>query len=134
MYDHPNAVELLAVARDTFLQELMPLLPESSRYSALMLANALAIATREVEAGSGPAQSELESLARLYGEVAEGVHDEQALDEALRAGNRRLAADLRAGRFKGAELAAVREHLLQVTRAKLRVSNPKYLKAQEGVA
>ena len=47
MNDRPDATELLAIARRTLLDELLPRLPEELRYTALMIANAMAIASRE---------------------------------------------------------------------------------------
>lgn len=134
MYDRPNAAELLTIARASFLQELMPHLPESCRYTGLMLANALAIAAREIQTGSEAGRHELARLGAFYPEAAREVRDERELEARLLEVNRKLAGDLRAGRFQGAELQAVRGHLLAITRAKLAVSNPKYLKAQEGAA
>jgi hypothetical protein len=50
MIFYPDARELLNIARDTFLQRLLPLIPDSARYDALMVANALGIASRELAA------------------------------------------------------------------------------------
>lgn len=46
----PDAANLLATARQTLLDELLPQLPASAHYTARMLANALAIAGRELAA------------------------------------------------------------------------------------
>ncbi len=95
--DRPAAGELLAVARQTLLSDLLPALPEEMRYQALMLANALAIAGREI------AQT--------------GGEDAAALQ--------RLAVEIRTGQHDGD--AAVYDRLLAWTRARVAVTNPKAL-------
>lgn len=129
MRDRPSAAELLAIARETLLGELLPHAPDAQRYNALMVAAAMAIAAREAEAGDGPLVAERESLTALYGEA--GVADEP-LDAALGRLNRRFAGDLRAGAFDApdARQAAAWRLLREVTMAKLMECNPKYLKAE----
>ncbi len=128
MRDKPTAAELLAIAHETLLGELLPQSEDAQRYNALMVAAAMAIAGREAEAGDGALVAEHEALAALYGEV--GVADEP-LDKALGRLNRRFAADLRAGAFDapGARQAAAFRLLREATMAKLMECNPKYLKA-----
>jgi hypothetical protein len=46
--DRPDAAELLEIARETLTRELLPLLPAEQRLTGLMVANALAIAEREL--------------------------------------------------------------------------------------
>ena len=129
MRDKPTAAELLAIARETLLGELLPHSGDAQRYNALMVGAAMAIAAREAEAGDGALVAERDALAALYGEV--GGADEP-LDEALCRLNRRFAADLRAGAFDapGALQAAAWRLLREVTMAKLMECNPKYLKAE----
>lgn len=119
MSDRPTGLELLYTARDALLSELADALPENRRYVALMIANALAIAARDLEHGAGAAEAELRSLHALYG-VSTG-----ALDQL----NWRLCADLRAGRFAGGpEEERVRAHLKASAEARTAISNPKALK------
>ena len=129
MRDKPTAAELLAIARETLLGELLPHSGDAQRYNALMVGAAMAIAAREAEAGDGALVAERDALAALYGEV--GGADEP-LDDALCRLNRRFAADLRAGAFDapGALQAAAWRLLREVTMAKLMECNPKYLKAE----
>lgn len=47
--DTPRAIELLAAARTHLLEVLLPSTAGDSRYSALMIANALSIALAELE-------------------------------------------------------------------------------------
>lgn len=118
----PGGIELLRVARDTLLRKLLPALAPQYHYDARMVANAMAIAARELEAAAGDAAGECARLARLMPDW-QAPADAQA---ALREGNARLAQRIRAGAFDSAaaqrELAA---HLEAVTRARLAISNPK---------
>lgn len=126
MNNRPNAPELLAIARDAFAAEILPALPEKLRYTGLMIANALAIARREIEAGEAPARSEFARLCSLFAEAPRELAG-NALACALADYNRRLANAIRAGRFDQEERAVLLEHLRRTTEAKLAVSNPKAL-------
>ncbi len=127
--DRPTGAELLAEARRTLLEELIGLLPAERRYDGLMVANAMAIAARELTAGDAPARAALAGVAALYGETAEAGPDAAEVERALTRFNRRLAADIRAGAFDaaGARRDAIVAHLRAVTLARLRLSNPKAL-------
>ena len=110
MNNHPNAQELLAIARDTFTAEILPALPETLRYTGLMIANAMAIAQREIEAGEAPARAELERLRKLLSECSKPLAGD-ALHAALAGYNHRLASAIRAGWFVAQERAARLEPL-----------------------
>jgi hypothetical protein len=76
LQDRPNARELLEIARATLNAEL-PLLPADRRLVGLMVANALAIATRELDLQ----QSYVEASTT---EIRAGRHDgNQGLYQAL---------------------------------------------------
>jgi hypothetical protein len=95
----PRAAEvagLLAVARDAVRQEMMPRLAGEDRYRAAMVANAIAIAIRALEA------------------------PEDGSEEA----RRRLAADIRAGRVGPEAADLVEPALRRSVEARLRISNP----------
>ena len=126
MNDRPHAAELLKAARDAFAAELLPALPEALRYTALMIANALAIAERELAAGDTAARAECERLCRLLPEHSAPVAAEGLCDVLARY-NRRLAEDIRAGRFDGEQRDTLLKHLRVTTEEKLAVSNPKAL-------
>lgn len=129
MNHRPNAQELLAIARDTFTAEILPALPEKLRYSGLMIANAMAIAQREIEAGEAPARAEFERLRKLFHERSQQLAGD-ALHAALAGYNHRFASEIRAGRFDDQERAVLLDHLRQTTAEKLAVSNPKALNAK----
>lgn len=124
MNDRPNATELLDIARRTLLDEVLPRLPDDLRYRALMIANAMAIAAREHAAGDTNASAELARLQKFYAEPQQTLAG-SALQAALSGYNRRLAADIRAGR--GDLWVGLRDHLARTTVDKLTVANPKAL-------
>jgi hypothetical protein len=128
MNDQPDATELLAIARATLLDKLLPRLPEELRYDALMIANAMAIASREYAAGDAPAQAELARLRTLLGEHDSSLPD-AALHAALTEYNRRLATAIRGGQFDDLKRAALLDHLDKTAADKLAVANPKALKS-----
>ena len=104
MLERPDAAGLLETARDVLLRELLPHLPEAKRFEARMLANAMAIARREMPADTAPALARLRDLLDMP----------NAAPDALL---RRLAAEVRAG---------VRV-LAELTRLRCAVSNPRAL-------
>lgn len=126
MRDRPTGADLLAIARETLRRELLPKLPEESRYAALMVANAIAIAAREAEYGDGPEREELARLAALLGETGDAG---QRLREELARLNRELVRRIRQGAFPAGAPAseALRRHLFACARQQVGVSNPKYL-------
>ena len=71
--DRPDGAELLAVARATLLEDLVPELPQARRYQALMIANAMAMARRELESRSLAAEGDV--LKHLISELRAGHGD-----------------------------------------------------------
>jgi hypothetical protein len=132
MVEKPDAADLLAIARQTFLESLLPHVPEDKRYAGLMLANAMAIARREIAAGDESCRRELAALVDLYGEAPPPAADAAAVREALEGYAQRLVADIRAGRFDRPEKQriALRVLLFETTLQRLRINNPKHLKAE----
>ena len=124
MRDRPSAADLLAIAREVLQQKLLPHVPVALRFDALMIANAMANAEREAAAGDAPLCAEWERLAAHYGESLGAA----ALPAALARLNRRLGADIRAGRLDGHKEIA--RHLLATAVDAVRESNPKYLKSR----
>ena len=93
---------LLETARDMLLDQLLPALPAHQRHAALMVANAMAIVARGMVRRGG-------------------VEDCAPADRQLRELIRQGRADA------GAEAATLHARLLADTRARVEVSNPKYL-------
>jgi hypothetical protein len=123
----PSAADLMAIAREAILSEIAPALPEDRRYAALMAANALAIAGRELAAGPSAA-AEIARIGALLGDWIPPA-DEAA---ALREGTTVLARRIREGRFDDGEARRrLLEHLAETTRSRLAVSNPRALARNE---
>jgi hypothetical protein len=119
MRDRPDGAELLHQARSVLLDELAGELPESRRYDVLMVASAMAMAARELEAGQGR-KAERAALEALLGPASE-----RDLDAALGDLNRSLAAEIRAGGRDGDP--RVHEVLGRDAAARFALSNPKLL-------
>jgi len=137
MSDQPPAEELLRRARATLLEELLPALPSELHYPARMIANAMAIAARELEGREAREREALARLAGFYREPGGEPGSERASEQGpdanpatrrirLEALERRLAEDIRTGRLDHRE-AALRRLLLDDVRARLHSSNPKRL-------
>jgi hypothetical protein len=119
----PSAQDLLDIARATILAEIVPSLPESRRYAALMAANALAIAGRDLAAPATLA-AEIARIASLLEDWTPAGDDARSLGDATA----RLALRVREGRFDtGAARERLLSHLRETTRTRLAVSNPRVL-------
>ena len=124
MAEQPDAAALLKIARQTLLEKLLPELPASSKYDALMVANAVAIATREIGTGEAGRRAELELLTALYPDEATKT---ETVVKRLQALNDRLAKEIRQGRCNAERASEIHAVLLAQARRRLAVSNPKYL-------
>jgi hypothetical protein len=120
MRDLPKSLELLALARELLLDELVPLLPPDRRRDAHLIATVMAITSREASAGQGWQEEVERDLVRFY---------ETTVDPA--AALPRFAADLRNGAFETSpsHAAAARAILWCLTIEKLREGNPHFLVA-----
>jgi hypothetical protein len=129
MRDYPDGADLLATARDLLREQLLGALPPELRTAALMVANAMAIAGRQLEARDDPQHAELASLQDLLDVPRGAPCDAQSLRLELDALNRRLVLALRNGDADpGTQFAGrVRDHLHRVQHARLMQSNPRYL-------
>lgn len=129
MSERPEAADLLDEARRSLIEALLPLLPQDRRYDALMVANAMAIASREAQSGDKLLREEVRGLETLL----DGAGTANGAREELRARllelERRLARDIRRGSYDavGPQRDAVRAYLRTVTREQVRISNPKAL-------
>lgn len=112
--------DLLRTARSLLMEELLPQLPDSHRYRALMLANSLSIAQRQSTAAVDEEGLLQQALQRLY---PEGQEDDLYF---------RLQQELRGsagdGAVDGPRHQEIWQSLRQLTLANLAVSNPKVLK------
>ncbi len=109
-----GADALLDLAIETLKAEINPALPADKRYAAAMLANALEIARREVEA-------------------AEDAHELTLLDYFYEDGDgtlKQLASDLRKGEISEVGHPDIRERLRAHLVAELKIRNPRFLRSR----
>ena len=147
MRDLPAGADLLTLARSVLIDELLPLLPADRQIDARLVAAAIAIAGREMQAGETPVAAIAAELATFYGADPLPIPPPLAGEGASRppppqAGEgrgggadatdllRRFAQDLRTGAFEGsARERAARDLMWHITLVKLRESNPRFLAA-----
>lgn len=116
MADPSNDTAALAeLARKTLLEAVLPHVPQEQRYQTLMVANAIGIAARALEAGAAAQTAEAEDYRGLLG--GDGGEDLAAL-------RRRLAETIRSGALDDdPALAAL---LRRRVAAALAIANPAY--------
>ncbi|MBK1836665.1 hypothetical protein JHL17_04505 [Azospirillum sp. YIM B02556] len=118
--DDPSARDLVAIALRSFREAILPVVPADQRFIALMIANALGVAERELAAGATAEPALAAAVGGLLGEAGD-----------LPALLPRLCAAIDAGRFDAPDRqAALRAVLKDITLARLAVSNPKRLVAE----
>lgn len=124
----PDGADLLATARRVLLDELLPQLPRDRTYEALMVANAMAIAARELD-DLGRLADEADAAIRAF--LAQAGEDPLVSEGPDGAGGAqgRLARMLRARRVAPGHAGELRRLLMAQTCARLRLSNPKHLAA-----
>lgn len=120
MTDKPGGARLLQQARATLLQDLLPELKGDKRYLALMVANAMAIAARELEAEHEDLETQRKDLESVLGPAQSRDHGEAVIELM-----EKVVRDVRSGRIDGH--AEVYDALIQDVRARLAISNPKLL-------
>lgn len=116
MREHPDGAELLAIAREVLRKELLPLLPKDKAYEALMIANAMGIAERQLQVGSVPQAKEWAELAAFLGKDGDLPSLTREFAQCIRAGELDANAEAQ---------ALLRESVLQ----RVRESAPKSLAA-----
>ena len=121
MNDHPNALELIRIAHQTLTSDILPDAKAEQLYALRMIANALGIAARELEAHDMSAASETRGLDTLYPGTP--------MPRDLHVRNHQFAKDIRSGAFESGDVqaTALRHHLLHTARAKLAAAYPKAL-------
>jgi hypothetical protein len=117
LHDRPSLAELLAAVRSYIADEVAPAAGDRrARFRALIAANVLAIAERELAASAEDALAEGRALERLgyFGDDVE-------------AARRELCADVRAGAFDSPERsAAATAYAREMVVRKLAVANPRF--------
>jgi hypothetical protein len=113
--DEPDACGLVTIALQTFRESILPVVPAEQRFEALMIANALSIAERELAAAPEP------GLAAAVGGLIGGSGGLETVAP-------RLCAAIDESDFDTPERQAeLRKVLWELTRARLSVSNPRLL-------
>ncbi len=116
LHDRPSVAELLTAVREYLTNEVAATDDRRARFRALIAANVLAVAERELERGSSDALAEESALAALG--YAQGDADVR---------RRALAAAIRAGAYDGsAEFSAAAGYARDMVLRKLAVSNPRF--------
>jgi hypothetical protein len=130
MLDRPDRLDLLKAAEVTLNADVLPTLDGTTKYAALMVASAIAMARREIEAGHEPARRVLDAFAEFYGQ--DNVH-RAGSDAVQRAQSLMgdLARELRDGDYDDALLGPVYEVLRVLVEERLKQSNPRFLEARE---
>jgi len=113
MTDRPDAGDLLAEARRALREEIAPQLDREARCKVLMIANAIGIAEREIACQDRVSEAE-RRLQALQASAGHTLHS--AIRGGLLDGDREFFGEL-----------------VELTRARLRISNPKVLNDQDGV-
>lgn len=125
MRDRPFGADLIAAARQTLLDDVLPHLPGEKRLAGLMIANALGIAAREAKAGERPLREAVSALAALYG--AQGSPRGEDAEAHFRDLAMQVVRDLRAGGMAPERAARLHAILVAFARARVAEANPKYL-------
>lgn len=129
MRDNPTGAQLLESAEALLRAQLLPTLPAEQRQNALMIARAMGIAARQLQAGEHAEREELAALQTLLqGAESPAQPGGEALRAQLVETNRKLCRLIRqAGADSGDAHAQVFRHLEQVARQRVAESNPRYL-------
>lgn len=129
MTDRPDRRDLLGTARDLLLRKLLPALPERLHYDARMIANAIAIATREIELAADTGRAEWERTLDILKQPALAIAPQPQLADEVNRVRRKLANAIRDGLFDspGERQQVLLALLTQIVRGKLAISNPKAL-------
>jgi hypothetical protein len=86
MREQPDGQMLLAIARNILREQLLPLLPKEQHYQALMIANAMSIAERQLQYGDAPQQREQQALMALLQQDGDLLSLQRELVQRIRAG------------------------------------------------
>ena len=133
MREDPNGAALLQAATALLREDILKALPDDKRHGALMIANAMSVAMRQLEYGDAPEREELDALRALLGcgdEQDQPTGSGVPLRSMLVTLNRQLAQRIRGGETDPHSPlhAAALAHLRAATRQRLLESSPKTLK------
>ncbi len=133
MQDRPNSRELIEAVAAFLEQEIIPATDDARlRFRALIAANVLAVVGRELAAGEAPIYGEYERLTELLKVPTEsaGSQSGETWHAVIYTLSKILCAQIRAGDWDDpADFERALTHAQMTVVEKLRVSNPRYLKA-----
>ncbi|WP_339751390.1 DUF6285 domain-containing protein [uncultured Marinobacter sp.] len=120
MINQPETRDLLTEARQVLLDSVAPELTGERKYQALMVANAMGMAIRELE------QRE-QGQSEQTDQTVQAFLAEQSLEASAGEAETALARAIRERHLDGAD-PALRSVLRTLTEGRLRINNPGYLK------
>ena len=116
----PTAKDLLETAISLLRNQVLPNTPTSQKLNLLMISSAMAIAARELNGSIELEVTTISNLKRLYpNEMREDLAELKSI----------LSSDIRSGKFDDSD--AVYSVLVENTRRRLEISNPRHLKYSE---
>jgi len=121
----PDAFALLDIAASTLRSDILPHVAPEARYAVLMVANALAIAERELRGLDASGHAMLAALAPLYGEDADNTLVGEDLFTRVDALQHRLCIEIAVGDFDRDGQDTLMESLEAIVKARLAIANPK---------
>lgn len=124
MSDRPSGDDLLGVGRRALLDDLLPLLPADKIYQALMVANAMAIAGRELKDAGHASSLRQGQIAAFYRDA--GLQNLRAAHDI----ERDLAQKIRQGEIPRGRNDVLLALLLSAARERLSISNPRRLQEE----
>jgi Domain of unknown function (DUF6285) len=128
MQDRPNTNELSDALKEFLEQEILPTVTDARlKFRVLVAMNALTMISREVNLEESHLQAEFSSLKSLLGQDMPNPDSFSGLKAMTIALNTELSSRIRSGNVPENLFA----HLEEVTRAKLVVTNPAYLRRYE---
>lgn len=126
MLDRPKITELLELSRFFLRTELRSALPQDHKYTALMIANVISIALRELDRKPVGQTMEAEELSQILG------HGKSSADRIIPAAEKldsmynELSTAIREGQFDppGQINASLRKFLMKWTKERVKLYNP----------
>ncbi len=128
MQDRPTTNELSDALKEFLEQEILPTISDARlKFRVLVAMNALSMISREVTLEESNIQAEFSSLKSLLGQEVPNPESFSSLKAMTRELNTELSSRIRSGNLPENVFA----HLEEVTRAKLAITNPAYLRRYE---
>lgn len=128
MQDRPNTSELSDAVKEFLEQEILPTISDARlKFRVLVAMNALTMISREVNLEENNLQNEFSSLKSLLHQDVPNPESFSRLKAITTELNSELSSRIRSGNVPENVFA----HLEEVTRAKLAITNPAYLRRYE---